>query len=79
MDVTEGSSYLKAESEWMSGECKGPDVIRGVVLEARRKKSFIFIVLGIVSGPVEWALLITIQLYTQTPLPWEEGGMVTDP
>jgi len=53
MDVTEGSSYLKAESEWMSGECKGPDVIRRVVLEARRKKSFIFIVLGIVSGPVE--------------------------
>jgi len=53
MDVTEGSSYLKAESEWMSGECKGPDVIRRVVLEARRKKSFIFIVLGIVAGPVE--------------------------
>lgn len=53
MDVTEGSSYLKAESEWMSGDCKGPDVIRRVVLEARRKKSFIFIVLGIVSGPVE--------------------------
>lgn len=53
MDVTKGSSYLKAESEWMSGECKGPDVIRRVVLEARRKKSFIFIVLGIVSGPVE--------------------------
>lgn len=53
MDVTEGSSYLKAESEWMSGECKGPDVIRRVVLEARRKKSFIFIVLGIVSGSVE--------------------------